>query len=96
MEVDVRCSGIRMLWAGLYVGFAAACACDAGWLRTSAVVATAVTAVVLGNAVRTAALFYLEAGLLPIPTGGSDVLHAGAGLIVFAGIAAAAVVCARW
>ena len=96
VEVDVPCSGIRMLWAGLYLGLAAACAYRAGWLRTVAVAAAAVAAVVLGNAARTAALFYLEAGLLPGAAPLENILHAGAGLAVFAGIAAVAVQCARW
>jgi exosortase/archaeosortase family protein len=96
VEVDVPCSGIRMLWAGIYLGLAAACAHNAGWLRTAVVVAICSGAVVLGNAVRTAALFYLEAGLLQVPARSADFLHAGAGLVVFAGIAATAVLCARW
>jgi exosortase/archaeosortase family protein len=95
VEVDVPCSGIRMLWAGLYLALAAACMRNTGWLRTGATVAGAVVTVILGNALRTAGLFYLEAGMLPVPPVASDVVHAGAGLVVFAGIAGTAELCAR-
>jgi exosortase/archaeosortase family protein len=96
VEIDVPCSGIRMLWAGLYLALTAACLFHAGWRRTGVIVAAAVVAVIIGNAFRTAGLFYLEAGLLPVPPIASHALHAGAGLAVFAGIAGTTVLCARW
>ena len=96
VESDVPCSGIRMLWAGLYLALTAACLFDAGWRRTGVVVVAAVAAVIVGNALRTAGLFYLEAGLLPVPSIASHALHVGAGLAVFGGIAGATVLCARW
>ena len=96
IEVDVPCSGIRMLWAGLYLALAAACLCDAGVRRTCAVCVAAVVAVVLGNALRTAGLFYLEAGLVPVPAAAATAMHAGVGLVVFAGIAGVTFLCARW
>ena len=96
VEVDVPCSGIRMLWAGLYLALTAACLFNAGWRRTGAIVAAAVVAVIVGNALRTAGLFYLEAGLLPVPLAVSHTFHVGAGLVVFGGIAGTTVLCARW
>jgi exosortase/archaeosortase family protein len=96
VEIDVPCSGIRMLWAGLYLALTAACLFDAGWRRTAAVAGAAVVAVIAGNALRTAGLFYLEAGLLPVPAVAAHALHVGAGLAVFAGIAGTTVLCARW
>ena len=96
VEIDVPCSGIRMLWAGLYLALTAACMFNAGWRRTGAIVAAAVVAVIVGNAFRTAGLFYLEAGLLPVPEAASQAVHAGAGLVVFGGIAGTTVLCARW
>jgi len=95
VEVDVPCSGIRMLWAGLYLALTAACLYRASWRKTAAIVAAAVVAVIDGNALRTAGLFYLEAGLLPVPQATSHALHAGAGLAVFAAIAGTTVLCAR-
>jgi len=95
VEVDVPCSGIRMLWTGLYLALTAACIFHTGWRKTAGIVAAAVTAVVLGNALRTAALFYLEAGLLPVPVYAAHALHVGAGLAVFAGIAGTTLLCAR-
>jgi exosortase/archaeosortase family protein len=96
VEVDVPCSGIRMLWAGLYLALTAACMYNTGWRRTCLTVAAALVAVIVGNALRTAGLFYLEAGLLPVPPMASHALHAGAGLMVFGGIAGTTVRCARW
>jgi exosortase/archaeosortase family protein len=96
VEIDVPCSGIRMLWAGLYLALTAACIYHTGWRRTCLLVAAAVAAVIVGNALRTAGLFYLEAGLLPVPQFASHALHIGAGLAVFAGIAGTTVLCARW
>ncbi len=96
VEVDVPCSGIRMLWAGLYLALAAACVYECRPWRTCAVMAAAVGAVIVGNALRTAAIFHLETGLLPVAAGAADAVHAGAGLVVFAGIACTTVLCARW
>jgi exosortase/archaeosortase family protein len=96
VEIDVPCSGIRMLWAGLYLALTAACVFNTGWRRTGTIIAGAVVAVIVGNALRTAGLFYLEAGLLPVPPMASHALHVGAGLAVFAGIAGTTVLCARW
>jgi exosortase/archaeosortase family protein len=95
-EVDAACSGIRMLWAGLYLGLTAACAYGASTRRTLATMSAAVAAVIVGNALRTAGLFYLEGGLLPVPEATRSLVHAGAGLAVFAVIGAATVLCARW
>jgi exosortase/archaeosortase family protein len=95
-EVDAACSGIRMLWAGLYLGLTAACVYDVSTRRTFGIMCAAVAAVVLGNALRTAGLFYLEGGLLPVPDAVRPLMHAGAGLAVFSVIGTATVSCARW
>jgi exosortase/archaeosortase family protein len=95
VEVDVPCSGIRMLWGGLYLALASACAYRTGIWRTCGVVAAGIAAVIAGNALRTAGLFYLESGLLAVSGNASTALHTGAGLIVFAGITAVTVTCAR-
>jgi exosortase/archaeosortase family protein len=96
IEIDSPCSGIRMLWAGLYFGLTSACAYRANAIRTFGVLVTAVVAVVLGNALRSAALFYLEAGLTPVTCSWASIIHSGVGLIVFSGIAAGTLACARW
>jgi hypothetical protein len=52
--------------------------------------------VIVGNALCTAGLFYLEAGLLPVPQFAEHALHIGAGLAVSGGIVGTTVLCARW
>jgi exosortase/archaeosortase family protein len=94
-EVDVPCSGIHMLWVGLFFALAAACIIHAGVRRTAGIVAATMLAVVLGNALRTAGLFYLEAGLLPVSPATASFLHTGAGLAVFGAIASVTTICAR-
>lgn len=67
IAIDAPCSGVKMLWAGLYL----ACALAASWrlslARTLAAAALAGLVVVGANAVRAAALFHTEAGLLILP-----------------------------
>lgn len=84
VAVDAPCSGIRMLWAGLYLVFGLACFC--GWRQrtTVAMVAVALLAVLLGNVFRSASLFFLEAGLVGAPAW----VHPGVGVVVFVGVAA--------
>ncbi len=83
VEIDAPCSGVKMLWAGGYLACVLACLYD---LRAGRVVVLGVGAavcVIFGNALRAAALFYLEAGVVQLP-GWS---HSGAGILVFVVIA---------
>lgn len=79
IAIDAPCSGIRMLWAGAYL-MATACALFR-FTPTQTLCAAALTlsAVLTANAVRAAALFYLETGLLPLPAW----THGAAGMAVF-------------
>ncbi len=83
--VDAPCSGLRMLWAGVYLALALAAWFGLSWRRTAAAALGGVAVVVAGNGVRSAALFVKETGLAPLP----DWAHAGIGLLVFAACAAA-------
>jgi exosortase/archaeosortase family protein len=83
--VDAPCSGLRMLWAGVYLVLALAAWFGLSWRRTAAAALGGITVVVAGNGVRSAALFVKETGLAPLP----DWAHAGIGLLVFAACAAA-------
>ncbi|HOF87284.1 MAG TPA: archaeosortase/exosortase family protein [Armatimonadota bacterium] len=85
VAVDAPCSGVRMLWTGLFLALALAV-----WLRLSpgrtiAALGLAFAAVLAGNVLRAVALFFPEAGALPLPAWG----HAGIGTVSFLLVAAA-------
>ncbi len=81
--VDAPCSGLRMLWGGLFMALALAGLFGHGWRGTLKIVAAAAVLLVLANALRAAALFYPEAGLITLPAWG----HEGVGLLLFAEMA---------
>ncbi|MDD3481772.1 archaeosortase/exosortase family protein [Azovibrio restrictus] len=87
IAIDAPCSGVRMLWSGLFLMAAAA-----AWHRftprqTLLALGLTLVAVVAANGLRAAALFYLESGLLQLPpwvhdaTGLAVFLAAGAGIL---------------
>lgn len=79
IAIDAPCSGIRMLWAGSYLMAAAAALFRFTPRQTLAATALTLGTVIAANAIRAAALFYLEAGLVPLPAWA----HEAAGMIVF-------------
>lgn len=90
VAVDAPCSGVKMLWTGSWL----VCVCG-GWLeipwRRGLVLAGVSLGLVLAaNAVRAAALFHFEAGLVAAP----GWAHSGVGLGVFATTSALIVACA--
>jgi exosortase len=87
ISIDVPCSGVKMLWAGMYLTYTLAAWRGLSAWSTVAAIGWALCVVVLGNAVRAAALFYTEAGILPLPAW----THAGIGMMVFAAVAGAIV-----
>jgi exosortase/archaeosortase family protein len=73
-----------MLWAGLFIACTLALFLRLPAWRTILAVLGAFAAIIAGNALRAAALFYPEAGIVPaLPPW----LHTGVGLIVFFGVA---------
>ncbi len=81
--VDAPCSGVRMLWFGLYL----ACAL-AGWQRLSCsraiwVVSVSLGLVIAANVVRATALFFKETGIVALP----EWTHAAIGAVIFAAAA---------
>lgn len=86
LAIDAPCSGVKMLWAGLYL------ACTLAGIRglaapnTILAVAAAIGIVVVANAMRAAALFYLETGMVIGPAWA----HEAIGIFCFA-IAALAI-----
>lgn len=67
LAIDAPCSGVKMLWAGLYLACALAASYRLSAARTLLAAALACLVVVGANAVRSAALFHTEAGLLIMP-----------------------------
>jgi exosortase/archaeosortase family protein len=85
VAVDAPCAGLRMLWTGSFVALLALARFP---LRTSDALGLAFTTpivILCANVLRCAALFYVESGILPAPSGA----HAAIGLLVFAGVASA-------
>lgn len=79
VEIDAPCSGIKMLWAGGYLASVLACLYDLRVARIAVLGFGTVVCVIGGNALRAAALFYLEAGVVPLPSWS----HSASGIVVF-------------
>lgn len=82
--VDAPCSGVRMLWTGGVLVCALAAWLRLGAWRTLALGAAGLAAILTGNIVRAAVLFFIESGLWHAPRRA----HEGVGLAVFAVLAA--------
>ena len=83
VAIDAPCSGVRMLWAGVYLALAAAFHLRLSNFRTASAAALSVGAVLMGNGIRSAALFHMETGIIALP----HWYHAAIGLVAFAGTA---------
>ena len=77
--IDAPCSGIQMLWAGLLLAAACSCFKNLDSLRTAFVLSAACIMAVFANAVRSAALFFIEAHIVKAPAW----FHEGIGILVF-------------
>ena len=84
---DGPCSGVKMLWAALMLASLIAFAQGAGLLRYAGLLAIAVAAAVVGNALRAASLFYIENGFIAPLQG--PVAHEAVGIAAFAMLALA-------
>lgn len=83
--VDAPCSGVQMLWAGLFLACLLAAHHRLSARATAAAVGAATVVIVLANAARATALFFKEARIVAWP----EWTHAGIGMLVFAGVAMA-------
>ena len=83
ISVDAPCSGVKMLWTGMFLCFTLACWFRLSWRRTIAAAALSFAAIVLGNTLRAVALFYLEAGIVTLPEGFSEPAHSAVGVMMF-------------
>jgi exosortase/archaeosortase family protein len=81
--IDAPCSGIRMLWAGLYLAFALVCIYELRFVKSLALLMVAVLVIIAGNIFRAVALFYFESGVFPMPAWAHDY----AGMVAFALVA---------
>jgi len=82
--IDAPCSGIRMLWVGLYLACTIACMYELRCGETVRVLFVSFVAIICGNIFRCVALFYFEAGVIDVPSWAHDF----AGVIAFAIVAA--------
>ena len=85
--VDAPCSGVRMLWFGLYLAAVLACWSRLSNLRSALLFAAAFVLVIGANVIRAAALFFKETGIVALP----DWTHSAIGLGIF-GLAALLIV----
>lgn len=85
ISVDAPCSGIRMLWSGLYMNFTLACFARLGTLATWISYSCSCLLIFLANLLRTTALFFSESNIVSAP----QWLHQAVGVALFALLAAA-------
>ncbi len=77
--IDAPCSGIKMLWVGLFLTFVVLCLYELPLLKTLLLLPLVGVVIMAANVFRAVALFYLEAGVLSLPAWG----HEYAGVIAF-------------
>lgn len=91
VSIDAPCSGVKMLWAGLLLASTLAGAVRLPSMRTAIALVLAVFAIVAANAIRATALFYVEAGIVPMP----PAAHGAIGIVSFAAAGAAILLIVR-
>ncbi|SHG55030.1 archaeosortase/exosortase family protein [Massilia sp. CF038] len=79
ISIDAPCSGVKMLWAGLYLVCALAAGQRLNMSRAIVALAWSCIVIVAANAMRACALFYTESGLIPLPAAA----HEGIGVVCF-------------
>jgi exosortase/archaeosortase family protein len=77
--IDAPCSGIKMLWVGLFLTFLVLCLYELPLLKTLLLLPLVGVVILATNVFRAVALFYIEAGVLNMPSWG----HEYAGVIAF-------------
>lgn len=84
--IDAPCSGVKMLWMGLFLAITLALIWNLRPLRATLLSLISMALTVVGNAVRASALYFAEIGSY------SAWVHDAVGLLCFAAIAAAIVI----
>ena len=77
--IDAPCSGIKMLWVGLFLTFILLCVYELPPLKAILLLPLTFVVIIAANVFRAVALFYIEAGVLQMPSWG----HEYAGVIAF-------------
>jgi exosortase len=90
ISIDAPCSGIKMLWTGMYLSCALAALQRMNAGRTVMLGSVALLIVMMANVLRATALFYVEAGVVPQ----AQPAHAMIGVVVFVFAAVAIAVAA--
>lgn len=83
ISVDAPCSGVKMLWTGLFLTFTLACYFRLNTWRTVAAALLSFAVIILGNTLRAVALFYLEAEIIKLPENISGTAHSAIGVMMF-------------
>ena len=83
VEIDAPCSGIRMLWAGLYLAATLASLRCLTLRNGFLFMALSVVAALVANVLRVTSLFYLETGVISLPDQYNTAVHEGVGVAVF-------------
>jgi exosortase/archaeosortase family protein len=95
ISIDAPCSGIKMLWAGMFL------CCAVAWVyrlsagKTLLAGLISLVVIVVGNILRASSLFYLEAGIVPLPIN-PNFAHDGVGIVTFIFTAIGIVASSRW
>lgn len=83
IAVDAPCSGITMLWGGLFLACVLCAWFQTGFAATALSGALAAVIVIAANTLRAAALFIKETGIVALPSW----THEGIGIVLFAAAA---------
>jgi exosortase/archaeosortase family protein len=90
--IDAPCSGIKMLWAGLFLTAVLVCFYELRTMKSLLAFLTAFVVIIIGNIFRALALFYVEAGIIKTPSW----MHEGVGVVSFALVGIAIVSFILW
>lgn len=80
VSIDAPCSGVKMLWAAMYLTYTLSAFHRLSFVQSACAIVFAVATVMAVNGVRTAALFYVETGILNLPAWA----HEMTGMVSFA------------
>lgn len=77
--IDAPCSGIKMLWVGMFLTFALLCLYELPIVKSALLVLLAFAVIIAANVFRAVALFYIETRVFEMPSWG----HEYAGVVAF-------------
>ena len=68
ISIDAPCSGIKMMWAGLYLAMTLSCFYRLSVLKTIGILLLTFPVIIFGNTIRTTGLFFTESGIIQLPS----------------------------